>query len=92
MLKGFLYLYIFPYMGFLLFKIISSTYRVRIIKPEIELNILKRGQVPIYALWHQRFFPGVIIFATRKPISVMISQSKDGELIAKMLPYWDGIR
>ena len=84
-LKRLLNLQIFPYIGILIVKIISSTYRIRIINPEIERDILKRGHIPIYASWHQRFFPGIILFATRKPISIMISQSRDGELISRIV-------
>jgi lysophospholipid acyltransferase (LPLAT)-like uncharacterized protein len=85
MLKRLLNLQIFPYIGLFVVKIISSTYRIRTINPEIEKNILKRGHIPIYASWHQRFFPGIIFFASRKPISIMISQSRDGELISKIV-------
>ncbi len=74
----------FLYIGLAFIKTISSTYKKKIVRPEIELNILKRGHVPIYASWHQRFFPGITFFATRRPISIMISQSRDGELIAKI--------
>jgi lysophospholipid acyltransferase (LPLAT)-like uncharacterized protein len=85
MLKRLINLKIFPYIGIFIVKIISSTYRIKVIKPEIERDILERKQVPIYASWHQRFFPGIIFFATRKPISIMISQSQDGELISKIV-------
>lgn len=85
MLKRLLNLPIFPYIGILIVKIISSTYRIRVIRPEIERDILARKQIPIYASWHQRFFPGITFFATRKPISIMISQSRDGELISKIV-------
>jgi len=85
MLKRLIYRQIFVYIGFSIVKIISSTYRIRVIKPEIELDVLKRGQVPIYALWHQRLFPGINFIAKRKPISIMISQSKDGELISRIV-------
>ena len=83
MIKRLLQLQIFIYIGLLIVKIISSTYTIRIIGTEIEKNILKKKQVPIYASWHQRFFPGISLFAARKPISIMISQSKDGELISR---------
>ncbi len=53
--------------------------------PEIELNVLNRDQVPIYASWHQRFFPGITFFARRRPISIMVSQSRDGEFIARIV-------
>ena len=85
MLKRLIYQQIFFYIGLLSVKIISSTYRIKVIKPEIELNVLKRGQVPIYASWHQRFFTGITFFARRKPISIMISQSRDGELISRIV-------
>jgi lysophospholipid acyltransferase (LPLAT)-like uncharacterized protein len=85
MLKRLLSLPIFPYFGLVVIKIISGTYKIRVMNPDIEKNILKRGQVPIYASWHQRFFPGIVFFATRKPISIMISQSRDGELISKIV-------
>jgi hypothetical protein len=70
------------YIGLLIVKVISSTYTIRIVGTEIEKNVLKKKQVPIYASWHQRFFPGITLFAARKPIAIMISQSRDGELIS----------
>ena len=85
MLKRLLNLKIFSYIGLFIVKIISSTYRIRIINPEVERDILKRGHVPIYASWHQRFFPGITFLASRKPISIIISQSKDGELISRIV-------
>ena len=85
MLKSLIYQKIMPYIGLLIVKIISSTYRIRIVKPEIEQNVLSRGQIPIYASWHQRFFPGITFFAKRKPISIIISQSRDGEFISRIV-------
>lgn len=85
MLKRLLNLPIFPYIGLVVIKIISWTYKIRVINPDIEKGILKRGHIPIYASWHQRFFPGIVFFATRKPISIMISRSRDGELISKIV-------
>jgi lysophospholipid acyltransferase (LPLAT)-like uncharacterized protein len=85
MLKRLIYQQIFFYIGLLTVKIISSTYRIKVINPGIELSVFEKGQVPIYASWHQRFFPGITFFARRKPISIMISQSKDGELISRIV-------
>ncbi len=85
MLKRLLNLRIFSYIGLFIIKIISSTYKIRIMSPEIERDIFKRGQIPIYASWHQRFFPGITFLASRKPISIMISQSRDGELISRIV-------
>jgi lysophospholipid acyltransferase (LPLAT)-like uncharacterized protein len=80
-----IYRQIFVYIGIIIVKIISSTYRTKVINPEVESDVLKRGQVPIYASWHQRFFPGITFFAKRKPISIMVSQSKDGEFISRIV-------
>jgi lysophospholipid acyltransferase (LPLAT)-like uncharacterized protein len=80
-----IYRQIFVYIGIIIVKVISSTYRIKVINPEIELDVLKKGQDPIYASWHQRFFPGITLFAKRKPISIIISQSKDGELISRIV-------
>ena len=85
MFKRLIYHEIFVYIGLLFLKIVSSTYRIRVVNPEIEQNVLKGGQVPIYASWHQRFFAGITFFAKRKPISIMISQSKDGDFISKIV-------
>ena len=75
-------------------RIISATYRVKMINPEIEKNVLENGQIPIYGSWHQRFFPGIIFFARRKPISIMISRSKDGEIVSNIVQLlgWSPVR
>ena len=52
---------------------------------ENESNILNKGESLIYASWHQRFFPGITFFTTRKPIAIMISQSRDGEYISRIV-------
>ena len=84
-LSQFLYRYILPYVGLLSVRIISLTYRVRILDPEKESDILHSMDSLIYAGWHQRFFPGITLFAKRKPIAIMISQSRDGEFISHIV-------
>ncbi len=83
--KRFLYRYLFPYGGLLLVKMISLTYRIKICDPQNESDILEKGGSLIYASWHQRFFPGIQFFASRKPISIIISQSRDGEFMAHIV-------
>ena len=70
------------FVGLAIIRVISATYRVKLINSEIETNVFEKGQIPIYASWHQRFFPGITLFARRKPISIMISRSRDGEMIS----------
>ena len=83
--KRFLYRYLFPYGGLLLVKLISLTYRIKIVDPQNESDIMDKGKSLIYASWHQRFFPGIQFFATRKPISIIISKSRDGDFIARIV-------
>ena len=81
----FLYRYLLPYVGVVLVKLLSATYRVRLVGVENEQAVLNAGGGLIYASWHQRFFAGITLFATRKPIAIMISQSRDGALIARIV-------
>jgi lysophospholipid acyltransferase (LPLAT)-like uncharacterized protein len=92
--KQFLYRYVFPYGGLLLVKLISLSYRVKIVNPENETHALETINSLIYACWHQRFFPGIDFFSKRKPITIMISQSRDGEFMSKIVDIlgWHSVR
>jgi len=81
-LKSFLYRYIIPHGGLFVVKALSATYRIRIVDPANESDVLDKYGSLVYASWHQRFFPGVTFFSSRRPIAIMISQSRDGEYIA----------
>jgi len=83
--SSFLYHYLIPHVGLLLVKFLVATYRVRLYSPENEQNALDCFGSLIYASWHQRFFPGITFFSSRKPIAIMISQSRDGEMIARVV-------
>ena len=93
-LKDFCYQQLFPRAGLLLVKLISRTYRYRLVDTENEQRALDAYSSVIYASWHQRFFPGITLFATRKPIAIMISQSRDGEMIAQVVDIlgWRSVR
>ena len=84
-LKAFLYRYIIPCGGLMAVKALSATYRVRIVDPANESDTLDKYGSLVYASWHQRFFPGVTFFSTRRPIAIMISQSRDGEYMARIV-------
>lgn len=81
-LRNLLYRSVFPYVGLFVVKALSSTYRLRIIDAENESSVLSKDGSIIYASWHQRFFPGITFFARRRPIAILISQSRDGEFIS----------
>ncbi len=89
-----LYRYILPYGGLFLVKALSSTNRLRIVDAENEKCVFDRGESVIYASWHQRFFPGITFFSTRKPIAIMISQSRDGAFISHIVDIlgWKPVR
>ncbi len=80
-----LYRFIFPYVGLFVVKVLSSTYRLRVLDGENESAVLSKDGSIIYASWHQRFFPGITFFARRKPIAILISQSRDGEFISHIV-------
>jgi lysophospholipid acyltransferase (LPLAT)-like uncharacterized protein len=90
----FLYHYVLPYVGLFLIKILSSTYRLRIVDPCNERDCIAKDGSIIYASWHQRFFPGVTFFATRRPIAILISQSRDGEFASRIVNIlgWHAVR
>lgn len=92
--KRFLYSYLLPYGGLVLVKAISLTYRMRIVSPEKEAGALREHKSLIYASWHQRFFPGITLFSRRRPIAIMISRSRDGELMARIVDIlgWRAVR
>jgi lysophospholipid acyltransferase (LPLAT)-like uncharacterized protein len=69
----------------LIVRLISLTYRVKILHPEKEQQLLTTRTNLIYASWHQRFFPGITFFSLRKPIAIIISKSRDGELISRVV-------
>jgi lysophospholipid acyltransferase (LPLAT)-like uncharacterized protein len=93
-IRDFCYRQVFPRAGLLLVKLLSSTYRCRLVDTEIEQRVLDDHGTIVYASWHQRFFPGITFFATRKPIAIMISRSRDGEMIARVVDIlgWRSVR
>jgi len=92
--KYFCYRQLFPRAGLLLVKLISRTYRYRLVDTHYERDALDTRGTVVYASWHQRFFPGITFFASRKPIAIMISQSRDGEMIARVVDIlgWRSVR
>ncbi len=82
-ITDFCYRQLFPRAGLLLIRLISRTYRYRIVGLENERRALRDHGKVVYASWHQRMFPGFTFFTDRQPIAIMISQSRDGEMIAR---------
>jgi lysophospholipid acyltransferase (LPLAT)-like uncharacterized protein len=83
--KHFMYCHVIPVAGLTTVRVLNATLRVRLMDPENEQAALKQGNGVIYASWHQRFFPGITFFSTRKPIAIIVSKSLDGEMIARVV-------
>lgn len=83
--RNFCFHHLFPRAGLLLVGLLSQTYRYRLVDEKNEQQTLDTYGSVVYASWHQRFFPGITLFAARKPIAIMISQSRDGEMIARVV-------
>jgi lysophospholipid acyltransferase (LPLAT)-like uncharacterized protein len=61
-----------------------SLIRIKAVNEEMTLQYLKSGQKMIVAIWHQRIIP-VVDYARKFSVyapSAMISQSRDGDIIA----------
>jgi lysophospholipid acyltransferase (LPLAT)-like uncharacterized protein len=84
-LKHFLYQRVVPRAGLLLVKLLSLTFRIRLMDQNQEQAAIDKHAGVIYASWHQRFFPGITFFSTRKPITIIISKSLDGEMISRVV-------
>jgi len=93
-IRDFCYRSLFPRAGLLVVRLLSATYRYCLLDTENEQRVLDAHGSVVYASWHQRFFPGITFFATRRPIAIMISQSRDGEMIARVVDIlgWQSVR
>jgi lysophospholipid acyltransferase (LPLAT)-like uncharacterized protein len=68
-------------LAYLLVRLLTATLRVRQVRPE---HIEGTPQY-ILAFWHDQLLPLMGRSRWKRPITVMISQSKDGELVARVL-------
>jgi lysophospholipid acyltransferase (LPLAT)-like uncharacterized protein len=81
--------------AYYLLNLYSKMVRVTFENKEEVVNYLENGGRVILASWHQRFFGGFYLPRSfDRPISIMISQSKDGDFIADVVERigWTPIR
>ena len=63
---------------------LGRTWRIRRLGIEERARALERGERCIFALWHARMLP--LVYAHRgQGVAVLISQHRDGELIARVV-------
>jgi lysophospholipid acyltransferase (LPLAT)-like uncharacterized protein len=74
----------------------SWTFRLKIENDKDWMEYRRNGGVVLLCAWHQQFFSAIRPFKKYKTFnpSIMISQSKDGEIVAKMALRngWDPVR
>ncbi|MBI4056904.1 MAG: lysophospholipid acyltransferase family protein [Elusimicrobia bacterium] len=73
-----------PYLGYFYIWIVGKTSRITWKGSEIPRNLESQGINFVYAFWHSRQF--FFVYSHRhQPVSILVSSSRDGEYIAKML-------
>lgn len=82
--------YILPIIVFVFYRTLSATWRVRIIEPDSLKNALKKHEPVILSHWHGDEL-ALISIVKRYRIATIASQSKDGELMSKVLK-WMGAK
>lgn len=79
-------IYTRPFIVFVYYfiQIYSMTFRLRIVNEKKWQDLLKQGRPILLCAWHQQFFSAIRHFKTYSKFNpgLMISQSRDGELIA----------
>ena len=78
--------YILPIVVFVFYKTLSATWRVRIIEPDLLKKALEDQTPVVLAHWHGDEL-ALISIVKRYRIATIASQSKDGELMAKVLKW-----
>ena len=79
-------IYTRPFIVFIYYfiQVYSMTLRLRIVNEEKWQNLLKSGKPVLLCAWHQQLFSAIRYFRTYSKFhpGLMISQSRDGDLIA----------
>ncbi len=83
-LKFLIYTRPFIVFAYYLIRIYSLTFRLQVINEKKWQNLLKQGKPILLCAWHQQFFSAIRHFKTYSHFNpgLMISRSRDGELIA----------
>jgi lysophospholipid acyltransferase (LPLAT)-like uncharacterized protein len=68
----------------LILRLLAWTWNFRVLNRRALDELIDRGRPLLVATWHQMIFPGVAFFKDRRAV-IMVSRSKDGELIARVI-------
>ena len=67
----------------LLLRLLARTWSFRVLNRQVLENVVDPGRPVVVATWHQMILPGVAFFRDRGAV-IMISRSRDGELISRV--------
>ena len=67
----------------LILRLLIHTWSVRVVGRRVLEEIVNPGKPAIIATWHQMILPGGAVFRDRNGV-IMVSRSRDGELIARV--------
>ncbi|MBF0241415.1 MAG: lysophospholipid acyltransferase family protein [Desulfamplus sp.] len=83
-LKSIIYTKHFIALTYLFVKIYSMTFKLKVLNEQQWLTLVKEGKTVLLCCWHQQFFGAIGYFTNYSHLNpaIMISQSRDGELIA----------
>lgn len=83
-LKFLIYTRAFIFFAYYLVRVYSLTLRLRILNEDKWQTLLKQNRTILLCAWHQQFFSAIRHFKTYSKFNpgLMISQSRDGDLIA----------
>lgn len=71
-----------PLFTYIFIRLLSLTYRYKYLNPEVLDKVKKESNSYIFSLWHQNLI-GAILSQIGSPHAVIVSPSRDGELVAK---------
>lgn len=69
--------------GLVLLRLLGATWRVRVVKPPVLMARPEGAPGVVLVLWHGQMLP--ILWVHTTPTSVLVSEHKDGEVIARVL-------
>ncbi len=60
----------------------KSCSAIKVVNGDFEAELAVAGRGCVYVTWHQRLFNLFVMYYHRRPITIMISRSKDGDMAA----------
>ncbi len=72
--------------GVLALRLLGATWRVRVVRPPALADLRASRQAVVYVFWHGSMLPCVWVHG--RPAAVLVSEHRDGEIIARVLRHF----